>query len=106
MTAPYLVKIVDTAGHPGGAPDMARLKSNRKQGPFIGLLPRIQTAATMQAIYLRQADNAVWTDTRLSQTELAVSADVVIAYPADWRAMSDSWEAVLLASKGFTLVPA
>lgn len=102
-----LMKIVDTTGHPGGAPDMPRLPSEHQQrGPFVGLNPRIQTAATERAIYLRQADSAVWTSDRLGQDDLSLSADTVIAYPAGWRGDSASWEAVLLVANGFTLVPA
>lgn len=102
-----LMRIVDTVGHPGGCPDMPRLPSEHPQGsPFIGLHPRIQTAATERAIYLRQSDSAVWTSATLDQDDLSLSADTVIAYPAQWRGEDTSWEAVLLVAKGFTLVPA
>lgn len=103
-----LMRIVSTDGHPGGCPDMPRLEESpqRRRGPFTGLWPRLETAATIQAIYLRQVDSACWTQSRLTQDDAALSADTVIAAPMSWRGEHDSWEAVLLVANGFTLVPA
>ena len=103
-----LMRIVDTVGHPGGSSGTDLTYTDHtmagplRHDPYIAYKPWGSEAA----IFLRQSDSACWTSSRLDQSDLQLSADTVIAYPATWRGDSASWQAVLLVASGFTLVPA
>jgi len=104
-----LMMIVDTQGHPGsaGKPLAPTGLKSRGEGPVL-LDPwrDFHPWGTERAIFLRQVDSACWTDSHLTQSDLQLSADTVIPYPAAWRGEDTSWEAILLVANGFTLVPA